>query len=99
MYQSAAVLFTPPFLFLQFVSGVFIEFGSIPGWMRTFASIFPLRWLASGMRAVFLPEQFEVAAEPGGDYQLAVGAAVLLAWVVIGLAIAIKTFEFGRERA
>ncbi|MCP3855840.1 MAG: ABC transporter permease [Actinomycetia bacterium] len=96
--KSAAVVFTPPFLFLQFISGVFIEFNSIPPWMRTLSGIFPLRWLAAGMRAVFLPDQFETAAEPGGSYQLAVGAAVLTTWVLVGFAVAVRTFNFGRER-
>ena len=96
--KSAAVVFTPPFLFLQFVSGVFIEFGSIPPWMRTVSGVFPLRWLAAGMRAVFLPDEFEIAAEPGGSYQLGVGAAILICWVLVGFAVAARSFNFGRER-
>jgi ABC-2 type transport system permease protein len=95
--KSAAVVFTPPFLFLQFVSGVFIEFNSVPPWMRAFAGVFPLRWLAAGMRSVFLPDQFEAAVEPGGSYQLGVGAIVLSLWVVAGLIVAARTFRFGRE--
>lgn len=95
--KSAAVVFTPPFLFLQFISGVFIEFNSIPGWMRAFAGIFPLRWLAAGMRAVFLPDQFEARGEPGGSYELGLGAAVLITWVIVGFTIAARTFRFGRE--
>lgn len=96
--KSAAVVFTPPFLFLQFVSGVFIEFGSIPAWMRMFSGIFPLRWLAAGMRSVFLPDEFETAAEPGGSYELGIGAAVLAVWVIVGFFVAVRTFRFGRER-
>ena len=95
--KSAAVVFTPPFLFLQFISGVFIEFNSVPPWMRAFAGIFPLRWLAAGMRAVFLPGQFESSGEPGGSYQLGIGAIVLSLWVVGGLIVAVRTFRFGRE--
>ncbi len=66
--------------------------------MRTFSGIFPLRWLAAGMRAVFLPDQFEATAEPGGSYDLTFGAAVLSAWVLIGFTVAVRTFNFGRER-
>ncbi len=97
--KSAAVVFTPPFLFLQFVSGVFIEFNSIPSWMRTIAGAFPLRWLAAGMRSVFLPAEFEAVAEPGGSYHLGIGATVLIAWVIVGFAAATRSFRFGRERA
>lgn len=97
--KSAAVVFTPPFLFLQFVSGVFIEFNSIPPWMRTVSGLFPLRWLAAGMRSVFLPDQFEAVGEPGGSYRLGVGATVLVVWVVVGFASAVGTFRFGRERS
>jgi len=96
--KSAAVVFTPPFLFLQFISGVFIEFSSIPSWMRAFSGVFPLRWLAAGMRAVFLPDQFELAVEPGGSYRLGLGAVILTVWVLAGFAIAVRTFNFGRER-
>jgi len=96
--KSAAVVFTPPFLFLQFISGVFIEFNSIPPWLRAFAGFFPLRWLAAGMRSVFLPDQFEAAAEPGGSYELATGAGVLGLWVIVGFALAVRAFHFGRER-
>ena len=44
-------------------AAVFIEFNSVPPWMRAVAGIFPLRWLAAGMRSVFLPDRFETAGE------------------------------------
>ena len=97
--KSAAVVFTPPFLFLQFISGVFIEFSSIPPWIRTIAGIFPLRWLAAGMCSVFLPSEFESIGEPGGIYHLGIGAVVMAIWVVVGIGVAARTFQFGRERA
>ena len=96
--KSASAVFNLPFLFLQFISGVFIEFSSIPSWLQTVAGVFPLRWLASGMRAVFLPEEFEQLIEPGGSYQLTLGAIVLSVWIVAGFAFAIRTFRWGRER-
>jgi ABC-2 type transport system permease protein len=96
--KSASAVFNLPFLFLQFISGVFIEFGSIPSWLQTVAGVFPLRWLASGMRSVFLPEDFEKIIEPGGSYQLTLGAIVLSVWIVAGFAFAIRTFRWGRER-
>ncbi len=96
--KSASAVFNLPFLGLMFISGVFIESNSIPDWLRTVAGVFPLRWLASGMRSVFLPAEFEQAFEPGGSYDLGIGAAVLAAWVVVGFVFAVATFRWGRER-
>ncbi len=96
--KSASAVFNLPFLGLMFISGVFIESNSIPDWVRTVAGVFPLRWLASGMRAAFLPAEFEQVFEPGGSYDLDIGAAVLAAWVVVGFVFAVATFRWGRER-
>lgn len=96
--KSASAVFNLPFLGLMFISGVFIEFGALPEWLRTVAGVFPLRWLAAGMRSVFLPEEFERLIEPGGSYQLDVGLIVLGAWVVGGFIVAVLTFSWGRER-
>jgi ABC-2 type transport system permease protein len=96
--KSASAVFNLPFLGLMFISGVYIEFGSIPEWLRVVAGVFPLRWLAAGMRAVFLPDEFEQVVEPGGSYMLGWGAAILAAWVVVGFFLALKTFRTGKER-
>jgi ABC-2 type transport system permease protein len=96
--KSASAVFNLPFLGLMFISGVYIEFGSIPEWLRVVAGLFPLRWLAAGMRSVFLPEEFEEVIEPGGSYMLEWGAVVLAVWVVFGFFVAMKTFRTGRER-
>ena len=58
--RSASAVVTPVVLILQFVSGVFFAFFALPGWMQTAASVFPLKWLAQGMRSVFLPEDMVV---------------------------------------
>jgi ABC-2 type transport system permease protein len=96
--KSASAVFNLPFLGLMFISGVFIEFGALPAWLRTVAGVFPLRWLAAGMRSVFLPEDFERLIEPGGSYELDIGLIVLGAWVVVGFIVAVLTFRWGRER-
>ena len=41
---------------LQFISGVFFVFTELPAWMQEIAAIFPLKWMAQGMRSVFLPD-------------------------------------------
>ena len=39
--KSASAVFNLPFLALMFISGVFVEFSSIPPWLRTVAGSFP----------------------------------------------------------
>ncbi len=85
-----------PYIGLQFISGVFLNFDIMPGWLQTLASIFPLRWLTLGLRSVFLPDEFKYA-EPGQSWQLEWVALVLLIWIVAGLGIALLTFKWDRS--
>jgi ABC-2 type transport system permease protein len=94
--KSAAAVVTPPLLILQFISGVFFVFTELPTWMQGVASLFPLRWMAQGMRSVFLPDSF-AAAEAGGDWQLGLVAIVLVAWTIGGLVLALTTFRWRRR--
>lgn len=94
--KSAAAVVTPPLLILQFISGVFFVFTDLPGWMQDLASLFPLKWMAQGMRSVFLPEDF-AAAEAAGSWQLGLVALVLVAWTVGGLVLAMTTFRWRRR--
>ena len=80
---------------LQFFSGVFFGFLELPGWMQQVAALFPLKWLTQGMRSAFLPERagaFEVA----GGWEHGRTAAVLLAWVIIGVMVCVRTFRWRR---
>jgi ABC-2 type transport system permease protein len=96
--KAASAVVTPVVLLLQFISGVYFVYSSLPDWMRTVAEFFPLKWLAQGMRSVFLPDGFE-ATEPGGSWQLGLGAIVLSVWLVIGLLIAQRVFRWTRRDA
>ena len=60
------------------------------------ASVFPLKWMAQGMRSVFLPESAE-AFEVSGSWQHGATAAVLLAWLVVGLVVGPRTFRWTRR--
>jgi ABC-2 type transport system permease protein len=91
--RGAPAIVTPVALVLQFISGVFFQYTSIPEWMRTIASLFPLKWMTQGMRSVFLPDSF-AAQEVGGGWQLGYVAIALGAWVVIGLALCVFTFRW-----
>jgi ABC-2 type transport system permease protein len=80
---------------LQFFSGVFFGFLELPGWMRQLAALFPLKWLTQGMRSAFLPDRagaFEVA----GGWEHGRTALVLVAWVIIGAVICVRTFRWRR---
>ena len=91
--RTAANVVTPVVLILQFISGVYFPYSELPSWMHAIASIFPLKWMAQGIRSIFLPPEM-VAAEPNGSWQLKEGAVILLLWLVVGLYFAAKTFRW-----
>ncbi|MBK0417519.1 ABC transporter permease [Leucobacter sp. CSA1] len=94
--RSAIAVVLPPVLILQFVSGVYLQFDMLPAWLQNVASVFPLKWLAEGMRSVFLPEHF-AALEPAGEWDLGLIALVLGAWLVVGLVLSLLTFRWQRR--
>jgi ABC-2 type transport system permease protein len=94
--KSATAVIIPIVLILQFISGVYLTFTSLPEWLQNVASVFPLKWLAQGMRSVFLPSTFE-SLEAGGDWNLAgvvIGTGI---WLVVGLVVARLTFRWIRK--
>ncbi|MEN1975936.1 ABC transporter permease [Cellulomonas sp. P4] len=94
--RSASAVVTPVVLVLQFISGVFFTFYDLPSWMQNLASVFPLKWMAQGMRSVFLPDSAR-ALEPSGEWQHGAIAAVLVAWLVVGLVVGARTFRWRRR--
>jgi ABC-2 type transport system permease protein len=96
--KSATAVVIPIVLVLQFISGVYLRFNILPEWMQNLASIFPLKWMAQGMRAAFLPEDFEVL-EQNGSWDLGWVAIALVAWLVIGLVVSRLTFRWIRRDA
>jgi len=90
---SATPVITLPFTVLNFISGVYVPFTAVPAWMRAIASLFPLKWMAQGMRSVFLPEQ-AVTLEPAGSWEHGLTALVLVAWIAAGLVLCAKTFRW-----
>lgn len=94
--KSATAVVLPPVLILQFISGVYLQFSMLPEWLQHIASVFPLKWMAQGMRAAFLPDGF-AAAEPSGAWNLGLVAAVLLGWLAVGLALSLFTFRWTRR--
>ncbi|GAA3805765.1 ABC transporter permease [Cellulomonas soli] len=94
--RAASAVVTPVVLVLQFISGVFFQYDQLPTWMQQVASLFPLKWMAQGMRSVFLPEQAE-AWEVSGSWQHPQTAIVLTVWLVVGLVVGVKTFRWQRR--
>ncbi len=94
--KAASAILTPIVLVLQFTSGVFFVFTDLPGFIQRFAEFFPLKWLAQGMRSVFLPDSFE-AAEATGSWQHPAAAMVMGIWLIIGLVVAVRTFRWMRH--
>ncbi|MBG0740061.1 ABC transporter permease [Paeniglutamicibacter antarcticus] len=94
--KSATAVVIPIVLLLQFISGVYLNFAQLPGWLQNVASIFPLKWMAQGMRSVFLPESFE-AIEPGGAWDLGLVALFMGLWLVVGLMLCRLTFRWIRK--
>ncbi|WP_345712468.1 ABC transporter permease, partial [Kineococcus glutinatus] len=96
--RSANAVIAPIVIVLQFLSGVFFVYSSLPGWMRSVAELFPLKWMAQGMRSAFLPDS-AAAAEVSGSWQLGTTALVLAAWSVVGLVLCLRTFRWTRRDA
>ena len=87
---------TPVVLVLQFTSGVFFQYDELPAWMQQMAAVFPLKWLAQGMRSVFLPDSFQ-QQELAGSWELGRTALVLALWAVMALVLALRGFRWRRR--
>jgi ABC-2 type transport system permease protein len=95
--KSASSVVVLPFLVLQFISGVYIAIGTIPGWMLDIGALFPLKWMCQGLRGVFLPDSAKVL-EQAHAWEFARIAWVLGAWCVGGLVLCLLTFRWKNRR-
>ncbi len=95
--RSANAVVLPPFLILQFISGVFFTYGQLGPVLRGVGAIFPLKWMCQGIRSVFLPDSFQTQ-EPAGSWEHGKVALVLLAWIVGGLLVSLRTFRWRGKR-
>jgi ABC-2 type transport system permease protein len=94
--RSATAVVIPITLILQFISGVYLQFNALPTWLQNVASIFPLKWLAQGMRSVFLPDSFKTL-ESGHEWNLTGVLIATLIWLVVGLVLCRVTFKWIRK--
>jgi ABC-2 type transport system permease protein len=95
--RSANAVVLPPFLILQFISGVFFTYGQLGPVLRGVGAVFPLKWMCQGIRSVFLPDSFQ-AQEPAGSWEHGRVALVLAAWIVGGLLVSMRTFRWRGKR-
>ncbi|GGU48145.1 transport permease protein [Streptomyces albospinus] len=85
--REALALYMLPVMGLMFISGAFAPLRNLPSWVQDFASVFPLRWIAQGVRSALLPDAAKVL-EPTGSWQLLSMMGVLAIWVVLGFLLA-----------
>jgi ABC-2 type transport system permease protein len=96
--KSAPAVIQMPYIVLQFISGVFFVYSELPPLLQQIAALFPLKWLAQGLRSVFLPDTF-TALEPAGSWEHGTTALVLGAWLLIGAVLCLKTFRWSARQS
>lgn len=94
--RAAPAIVSPVAIVLQFVSGVFFQYGDLPSWMQQIAALFPLKWLTQGMRSVFLPDSF-ARTEVAGSWEHGRTALVLALWALGGALLALRSFRWQRD--
>jgi ABC-2 type transport system permease protein len=95
--RSAPAVITPIALTLQFISGVYFVFTSLPQFLQHAGAFFPLKWIAQGYRSVFLPASY-ASHEPAHSYEHGRMALVLVLWAVGGLLVTLRTFRWRTAR-
>jgi ABC-2 type transport system permease protein len=65
--------------------------------MQNAAAFVPVKWMAQGLRSVFLPDSFQ-AVEPAGTWELGRVALVLALWAVLAAVATGLTFRWRGPR-
>ncbi len=68
-------------------SGIFYPITHLPYWLQWVGQVFPIYWLGLGMRSALLPASL-AAVEIGHSWRHLETFGVLLAWAIVGLAVA-----------
>ncbi len=89
--DAAPAIVNAVILPLLFISDVFIPMQDAPAWLRDFASVFPVSHLAESMHAAFNP------LTNGSGFEVK-SLAVMAAWGVIGLVLAVRYFSWEPRR-
>ncbi|WP_130797109.1 ABC transporter permease [Streptomyces otsuchiensis] len=95
--REALALIMLPTMGLLFTSGAVFPLTAMPGPVQQVASLFPLKWMAQGLRAALLPDTAR-AAEVAGSWELPMVALVLTAWAVLGFLLAVPLLRRAARR-
>ncbi|MFD5783295.1 ABC transporter permease [Streptomyces sp. NPDC126933] len=95
--REALALIMLPTMGLLVTSGAVFPITSLPVPVQQVASVFPLKWMAQGLRSALLPDAAR-AAEPAGSWELPTVALVLTAWAVLGFLLAIPLLRRAARR-
>ncbi|WP_079064111.1 ABC transporter permease [Streptomyces sp. NRRL F-4489] len=95
--REALALIMLPSMALLITSGAMFPLSRMPAVVQDIASVFPLRWMAQGLRSALLPDAAR-AAEAAGSWQLPTVALVLGAWAVLGFLLAVPLLRRATRR-
>jgi ABC-2 type transport system permease protein len=76
---------------LEFISGIFVPADNIPDWMNTVAGVFPVKPLFDSLLAAFGPAASGIGVSWGD-------LAVVAAWGVAGVIVALRRFRWSPNR-
>ncbi|WP_327658107.1 ABC transporter permease [Streptomyces sp. NBC_00483] len=95
--REALALIMLPVMGLLVTSGAVFPITVLPVPLQQVASVFPLKWMAQGLRSALLPDAAR-AAEPAGSWELPMVALVLTAWAALGFLLAIPLLRRAARR-
>ncbi|MEU8683807.1 ABC transporter permease [Streptomyces sp. NPDC048611] len=95
--REAIALIMLPVMALLMTSGAMFPLSTLPEMVQKIASVFPLKWLAQGLRSSLLPDAAR-AAEPAGSWELPTVALILTAWAVLGFLLAVPLLRRAARR-
>ncbi|MFD4262642.1 ABC transporter permease [Streptomyces sp. NPDC058534] len=95
--REALALIMLPTMALLVTSGAVFPLTSLPVPVQQVASVFPLKWMAQGLRSALLPDSAR-AAEAAGSWELPMVALVLTAWAVLGFLLAVPLLRRAARR-
>lgn len=108
--NAAPAIVQLPYMVILFISGVFFPLWQLPNWLVYIANVFPVRWLAEGLRAGYLGEDYigckklangncTPRSVHGLESLTSVWPAlvVLGIWFVVGLVLALRYFRWEKR--
>lgn len=95
--REALALIMLPTMGLLLTSGTVFPITSLPVPVQQVAAVFPLKWMAQGLRSALLPDAARTA-EAAGSWELPMVALVLTAWAILGFLLAVPLLRRAARR-